>query len=229
MQPSTVFPSVHAWSATLDSTVTACAVEMRACAALPWYTQAVVASTACVSIAFFAIPASMLTWGFEAEAERLFNKAVERRRRMLRAQAEGRVMSDSESSEDDEEDEYDEEAEWRGYEEVVVGSDTNDEDGAKTAAEKRTHAETKAQTLATELFQACDADGSGELALGEVAAYLTERLLRDRDIDLGASERVGVVDESVAVGPENDVAKGGDIGVVVERLGAISCHHYLTL
>ena len=31
----------------------------------------VVALTACFSIAFFAIPASMLTWGFEAEAERL--------------------------------------------------------------------------------------------------------------------------------------------------------------
>ena len=39
------------------------------------YTQAVVALTACFSIAFFAIPASMLTWGFEAEAERLFKKA----------------------------------------------------------------------------------------------------------------------------------------------------------
>ena len=45
-----------------------------------WYTQSVVGITACFSIAFFAIPASMLTWGFEAEAERLFNKAVERRR-----------------------------------------------------------------------------------------------------------------------------------------------------
>jgi hypothetical protein len=39
----------------------------------------VVALTACFSIAFFAIPASMLTWGFEAEAERLFHRAVERR------------------------------------------------------------------------------------------------------------------------------------------------------
>ena len=90
------------------------------CAALPWYTQAVVACTACFSIAFFAIPASMLTWGFEAEAERLFNKAVERRRRMSKAKAEGRALSDSESSEEEAE-EDDEEAEWRLYEEVVVG------------------------------------------------------------------------------------------------------------
>ena len=200
-------------------------MEIRAFAALPWYTQAVVASTACVSIAFFAIPASMLTWGFEAEAERLFNKAVERRHRMLRAQAEGRVMSDSESSED-EADEDSEEAEWRGYEEVVVGSNSNDEDVAKTAAEKRTNAERQAQTLAAELFQACDTDGSGELALGEVAEYLTERLLRDRDIDLGASERVGVMDDSIAVGLVDDAATCRDIGVVIERLGAVICHQH---
>jgi len=38
---------------------------------LPWYTQCVVLLTGVFSIAMFAIPASMLTWGFEAEAERL--------------------------------------------------------------------------------------------------------------------------------------------------------------
>ena len=203
-------------------------MDTGAAAALPWYTQAVVASTACVSIAFFAIPASMLTWGFEAEAERLFNKAVERRRRMLRAKAEGRVMSDSESSEDEEEEE-DEEAEWRGYEEVVVGSDGNDDDGSRTAAERRAQAERKAQALAAELFQACDADGSGELALDEVAAYLTDHLLRDREIDLRTLELAKAADNTVGVVHVDDAATSGDMGVVVERLGAISCHHYLTL
>eukprot|EP01043_Picozoa_sp_COSAG02_P011588 COSAG02_NODE_429_length_22473_cov_38.587691_3_plen_204_part_00 len=203
-------------------------MDTGAAAALPWYTQAVVASTACVSIAFFAIPASMLTWGFEAEAERLFNKAVERRRRMVRAKAEGRVMSDSESSEDEEEEE-DEEAEWRGYEEVVVGSDGNDDDGSRTAAERRAQAERKAQALAAELFQACDADGSGELALDEVAAYLTDHLLRDREIDLRTLERAKAADNTVGVVHVDDAATSGDMGVVVERLGAISCHHYLTL
>jgi len=38
---------------------------------LPWYTSAVVLLTGIFSIGMFAIPASMLTWGFEGEAERL--------------------------------------------------------------------------------------------------------------------------------------------------------------
>lgn len=74
--------------------------------ALPWYTKVVVAITACFSIAFFAIPASMLTWGFEAEAERLFHRAVDRRRKRRQAIAEGRADSYlSDSTEDDDFDE----------------------------------------------------------------------------------------------------------------------------
>mmetsp|Transcript_8923 Transcript_8923/g.22055 ORF Transcript_8923/g.22055 Transcript_8923/m.22055 type:complete len:338 (-) Transcript_8923:5567-6580(-) len=38
---------------------------------LPWYTSSVVIVTGVFSIGMFAIPASMLTWGFEGEAERL--------------------------------------------------------------------------------------------------------------------------------------------------------------
>ena len=49
--------------------------------ALPWYTKLVVAITAVFSVAVFAIPASMLTWGFEAEAARLMAKSRERRLR----------------------------------------------------------------------------------------------------------------------------------------------------
>ena len=45
---------------------------------LPWYTQCVVLLTGVFSVAMFAIPASMLTWGFEAEAERLGAKAKKR-------------------------------------------------------------------------------------------------------------------------------------------------------
>eukprot|EP01052_Picozoa_sp_SAG31_P006311 SAG31_NODE_288_length_18400_cov_55.018851_14_plen_63_part_00 len=41
---------------------------------LPWYTKVIIVATAMFSIALFAIPAGMLTWGFEAEAERLFRK-----------------------------------------------------------------------------------------------------------------------------------------------------------
>ena len=42
---------------------------------LPWYTKMVVLLTGFFSVAMFAIPSSMLTWGFEAEAERCAKKA----------------------------------------------------------------------------------------------------------------------------------------------------------
>jgi hypothetical protein len=42
---------------------------------LPWYTSGVVLLTGVFSIGMFAIPASMLTWGFEAEAERYAKRA----------------------------------------------------------------------------------------------------------------------------------------------------------
>ncbi len=42
---------------------------------MPWYTKGVVLMTGVFSIGMFAIPASMLTWGFEAEAERMANLA----------------------------------------------------------------------------------------------------------------------------------------------------------
>mmetsp|Transcript_8634 Transcript_8634/g.17395 ORF Transcript_8634/g.17395 Transcript_8634/m.17395 type:complete len:509 (+) Transcript_8634:198-1724(+) len=52
---------------------------------LPWYTKAIVLLTQILSVPMFAIPASMLTWGFEAEAERMAKetrkRALERRRR----------------------------------------------------------------------------------------------------------------------------------------------------
>lgn len=42
---------------------------------MPWYTKGVVLMTGVFSIGMFAIPASMLTWGFEAEAERMAHLA----------------------------------------------------------------------------------------------------------------------------------------------------------
>ena len=48
---------------------------------LPWYTKAIVLLTSVFSVAMFAIPASMLTWGFEMEAERV---AKEARKRVLK-------------------------------------------------------------------------------------------------------------------------------------------------
>jgi voltage-gated potassium channel len=48
---------------------------------MPWYTKAVVLLTGIFSIGMFAIPASMLTWGFEAEAERMAQLAYSKQRK----------------------------------------------------------------------------------------------------------------------------------------------------
>uniref|UniRef100_A0A0G4I2Q4 Ion transport domain-containing protein n=1 Tax=Chromera velia CCMP2878 TaxID=1169474 RepID=A0A0G4I2Q4_9ALVE len=56
---------------------------------LPWFTKIIVSLTAVFSVAMFAIPSSMLTWGFEAEASRLakvrFAQTVRDRRRRQHA------------------------------------------------------------------------------------------------------------------------------------------------
>ena len=63
---------------------------------LPWYTQCVVLLTGVFSVAMFAIPASMLTWGFEAEAERLGAKA--KKRAMAKRRGEVYISETSSSS-----------------------------------------------------------------------------------------------------------------------------------
>ena len=110
---------------------------------LPWYTKIIVIVTAIFSVPIFVIPAGMLTWGFEAEAERLMRKRRERRRKAKVAVAAGeRVASSSSSSSDASDDSVDagggvggvgiwltedEDDVWDEYEAVVLGSD---DDGA---------------------------------------------------------------------------------------------------
>lgn len=52
-----------------------------------WPMQMLIAVSAVLAVAMFAIPAAMMAWGFEAEAERLYAKAKERER--LKAEALG--------------------------------------------------------------------------------------------------------------------------------------------
>ena len=51
---------------------------------LPWFTKIVVCVNAFISVGLFAVMASMLTWGFENEAERLLRKDIIQRRRAER-------------------------------------------------------------------------------------------------------------------------------------------------
>jgi len=73
-------------------------------------TQVAVAVTALFSVAIFAIPAAMLAWGFEAEAERLSRK----KRRMRKKKEECQKLGipyvqepDSDESESDSDDDKD--------------------------------------------------------------------------------------------------------------------------
>jgi len=67
---------------------------------LPWYTQVVVLLTGLFSIGMFAIPASMLTWGFEAEAQRVASKTRKRHLRSLSGDSPSSSSSSSSSSDD---------------------------------------------------------------------------------------------------------------------------------
>lgn len=85
---------------------------------LPWYTKLVVCITCIFAVGLFAIQASMLTWGFENEAERRVKDAAERKRKLVKAILDGNDVEEncsSSSSEDDVD------SDWEDYEENIAG------------------------------------------------------------------------------------------------------------
>ena len=111
---------------------------------LPWYTKAVVLLTSIVSVAMFSIPASMLTWGFEAEASRMAQRSYERSRR----RAEGMETSDDDYSTDEE------------YMKIIAEvNEVGSNNGSN--GDDSWHKEL------LERFQQADTDGSGNLTLRE--------------------------------------------------------------
>jgi len=69
---------------------------------LPWYTKVVVIMTAIFAVAQFAIPASMLTWGFEQEAQRRIVKNAEENKKRASKILSGEMDRVSSSSSDEE-------------------------------------------------------------------------------------------------------------------------------
>eukprot|EP00466_Bigelowiella_natans_P006418 jgi/Bigna1/74220/fgenesh1_pg.28_\ len=66
---------------------------------LPWYTKFIVIMTTCFSVAMFAIPSSMLTWGFEAEAIRMArSKYIKDKKKEKHFQLHNEEMPESDSS-----------------------------------------------------------------------------------------------------------------------------------
>ena len=86
---------------------------------MPWYTKSVILITGLFSIGMFAIPASMLTWGFEAEAARV---AAKTRKRYM-GDSSSSVTSQSSFSDSASVPSADEE-----YLNILVGDDDSDSD-----------------------------------------------------------------------------------------------------
>ncbi len=142
---------------------------------LPWYTKVIVMLTAVFSVPIFVIPSSMLTWGFEAEAERLMRKKRARRRKEKEAARTGvPVASSSSSSGGETSDSDDSDAVWDEYEDVVLGSDgAAAENGAAAGGKGGAGAggiseeERRLIKDVSRFFAAADVDGSGQLSVGE--------------------------------------------------------------
>jgi len=172
---------------------------------LPWYTRIVVALVSLFAIAQFAIPASMLTWGFEQEAERNIVKLRAREKKIaskVRGGNKGEHLEESSSSSG----ESDRQEEWDGYLEQVCGTDSDSDsnksgDGSlNTAASKLLlNAELQHSLTAPELrrvkriFVKLDEDGDGICSADQVRLLTAtdqqaENLLEQLQIFAGGDE-----------------------------------------
>jgi hypothetical protein len=124
---------------------------------LPWYTKLVVLTTSVFSVAMFAIPASMLTWGFEAEAARMAKATRQRSLKQSRKESGELPMSSSSSSsfDSDDSDGYSTDEE---YLKIIAGA----EDEGETS-----ETETPFMKQLRESFLKADGDADGSLTLQE--------------------------------------------------------------
>lgn len=93
---------------------------------LPWYTKSVVLLTGLFSIGMFAIPASMLTWGFEAEAARVATKTRKRHLRRMAGESEFSSSSSSSSSIPDDDDSISVDSSDEEYLKLIAGEEGDD-------------------------------------------------------------------------------------------------------
>lgn len=163
---------------------------------LPWYTKGVILLTGFFSVAMFAIPSSMLTWGFEAEAERCAKKTRQKYVESLRpspndnndneddnASGYSNYLSSSSSSEGDTTDEE--------YLAIIAGGDEEEGEGA---AEKKPQDEVVKQLIRT--FQTSDVDASGSLSMDEFVELMTDPSLASMSM-VGMATSVGLLAKRV--------------------------------
>jgi len=132
---------------------------------MPWYTRIVISITALFAIAQFAIPAAMLTWGFEQEAEHNIVKENERVKKAADRRIQGKFIADSSSSSDA----SDRQSEWDGYLEQVLGDEFSSSDSDSDSSKKK-EAKAQAEKLGGEQTQrllALAASGNDQLSNDE--------------------------------------------------------------
>lgn len=144
---------------------------------LPWYTKGVVLLTGLFSIGMFAIPASMLTWGFEAEAHRLAKRSYQLTRISSQQQHTTTEQHNDSDSWSSAEDDYSTDEE---YVKIISGGGDNedDDDNDKAIMDEATKA-------AIAKFLQVDEDGSGSISLEEFLQYVRESTL------IATQERAG--------------------------------------
>mmetsp|Transcript_80554 Transcript_80554/g.159534 ORF Transcript_80554/g.159534 Transcript_80554/m.159534 type:complete len:536 (+) Transcript_80554:110-1717(+) len=133
---------------------------------LPWYTKIVVIMTAIFAVGQFAIPASMLTWGFEQEAQRRIVKRAEENKKQAAKLLSGEMDRLSSSSSDEGVERW---REWDEYEDVVVGSDS-EADGEEGGQPVRMFEglTLKEQTRAAKIFGLLDDDDDDRIATSDL-------------------------------------------------------------
>jgi hypothetical protein len=135
---------------------------------LPWYTKLICAITAVFAVAQFAIPASMLTWGFEQEAERRIKKRHEQRAKKLAMIKSGHMQDQELSSESSDGNEDDFTEEWKEYEDVVVGSESDTDEDKEKGKKSKASGQMLESTLSAKeyarvlkIFSALDVNETG--------------------------------------------------------------------
>lgn len=116
---------------------------------MPWYTKIVVCITCIFAVGLFAIQASMLTWGFENEAERRIKKNFRIQKDKVKSILDGMDPNIDEGSSSSE-DENEVDSDWEEYEENIAGDseesesiDSEDEEAAEATSSRKFSEEEK--------------------------------------------------------------------------------------
>eukprot|EP00980_Cylindrotheca_fusiformis_P005459 scaffold1169_cov120-Cylindrotheca_fusiformis.AAC.9 len=125
---------------------------------LPWYTKAVVLLTSAFSIGMFAIPVSMLTWGFEAEAERCAKRTRQLTKRRRNSCGDDDCSTEEYSTDED-------------YQKIIAGEESSSDEEAEIVEAMKA------------AFQSADVDGSGSISFREYAELSRSGQLSSHDLD----------------------------------------------